>query len=63
MLSELSYRQRACQLQTELARHDASDEAAGLLERLDDTQHPVVQREARQPRRRAAVPNGRTSSR
>ena len=42
MLSELSYRQRACQLQTELARHDASDEAAGLLERLDDTQHPVV---------------------
>jgi hypothetical protein len=58
VLSELSYRQGACQLQTELARHDASDEAAGLLERSTDTQHPEVQREARQPRGRGVVSNG-----
>jgi UDP:flavonoid glycosyltransferase YjiC (YdhE family) len=42
VLSEVSYRQRVRQLQTELARHDASTDAAGLLERLADTQRPVV---------------------
>ncbi len=42
VLSEPGYRQRARQLQAELARHDAPTEAAALLERLADTQRPVV---------------------
>ena len=42
VLSEPSYRQRARQLQAELAQHDAPGEAAALLERLADTQRPVV---------------------
>jgi UDP:flavonoid glycosyltransferase YjiC (YdhE family) len=42
VLSKLSYRPRARELQTELARHDASAEAAGLLERLAATQRPEV---------------------
>lgn len=42
VLAEPGYRQRARQLQAELARHDAPAEAASLLERLADTQRPVV---------------------
>ena len=41
-LSEPGHRQRARQLQAELAQHDAPAEAASLLERLADTQRPVV---------------------
>jgi len=42
ILGEPSYRQRARQLQAELAQHDAPAEAATLLERLAETQRPVV---------------------
>jgi UDP:flavonoid glycosyltransferase YjiC (YdhE family) len=42
VLSEPSYRQRARELQAELAQHDPPAEAATLLERLADTQRPVV---------------------
>jgi UDP:flavonoid glycosyltransferase YjiC (YdhE family) len=42
LLSEPGYRQKARQLQAELAQHDAPAEAATLLERLADTQRPVV---------------------
>ena len=42
VLSEPKYRQRARELQAELAQHDALAEAATLLERLADTQRPVV---------------------
>ncbi len=42
MLSEPRYRQRVRELQAELAQHDAPTEAATLLERLADTQRPVV---------------------
>jgi UDP:flavonoid glycosyltransferase YjiC (YdhE family) len=42
VLSEPSYRQRVRQLQAELALHHAPAEAASLLERLADTQRPVV---------------------
>jgi UDP:flavonoid glycosyltransferase YjiC (YdhE family) len=42
VLSEPSYRQKAWQLQAELTQHDAPAEAATLLERLADTQRPVV---------------------
>jgi UDP:flavonoid glycosyltransferase YjiC (YdhE family) len=42
VLSEPRYRQRARELQAELAQHDAPAEAATLLERLADTQRPVV---------------------
>jgi MGT family glycosyltransferase len=42
VLSEPGYRQRARQLQAELALLDAPTEAAALLERLADTQRPVV---------------------
>ncbi|MBA2715235.1 MAG: glycosyl transferase, partial [Rubrobacteraceae bacterium] len=42
VLSEPRYHQRARQLQTELAQHDAPAEAASLPERLADTQRPVV---------------------
>ena len=41
-LSEPRYRQRARELQAELAQHDAPAEAATLLARLADTQRPVV---------------------
>jgi UDP:flavonoid glycosyltransferase YjiC (YdhE family) len=42
VLAEPGYRQRAHQLQAELAQHDAPAEAVTLLERLADTQRPVV---------------------
>jgi UDP:flavonoid glycosyltransferase YjiC (YdhE family) len=42
VLSEPSYRQKARRLQAELTQHDAPSEAAALLERLADTQRPVV---------------------
>jgi UDP:flavonoid glycosyltransferase YjiC (YdhE family) len=42
VLAEPRYRQRAHQLQAELAQHDAPAEAARLLERLADTQSPIV---------------------
>ena len=42
VLTEPSFRQRARRLQAELALHDAPSEAASLLERLADTQRPVV---------------------
>jgi len=42
VLAEPSYRQRARQLQAELAQHDAPAEAAALLERLAETQRPAV---------------------
>jgi UDP:flavonoid glycosyltransferase YjiC (YdhE family) len=42
VLSEPSYRQKARRLQAELTQHVAPSEAAALLERLADTQRPVV---------------------
>jgi len=42
VLTEPDFRQRARQLQAELAQHDAPAEAAALLERLAHTQRPVA---------------------
>ncbi|MDQ3861907.1 MAG: glycosyltransferase [Actinomycetota bacterium] len=42
VLSEPGYRRKARQLRAELARRDAPAEAAALLERLANTQRPVV---------------------
>lgn len=42
VLTEPDFRQRARQLQAELAQHDAPPEAAALLERLAETQRPVL---------------------
>jgi UDP:flavonoid glycosyltransferase YjiC (YdhE family) len=42
ILGELGFRTRAAVIQTDFARHDAPAEAADLLERLADTQQPVL---------------------
>jgi UDP:flavonoid glycosyltransferase YjiC (YdhE family) len=42
ILGEPGFRTRAAVIQTDFARHDAATEAADLLERLADTQQPVL---------------------
>jgi UDP:flavonoid glycosyltransferase YjiC (YdhE family) len=42
ILGEPGFRTRAAVIQTDFARHDAAAEAADLLERLADTQQPVL---------------------
>ena len=42
ILDEPGFRTRAALIQTDFARHDAPAEAADLLERLADTQQPVL---------------------